>query len=427
MKRFNLFVSCLLWSSIGLTQPLDAAVAEVNDTIITKSELDKHFKDTKLQLMATHQAMPNDDILRKKVLEHLIDVYLQLQVAKNNNIALDDDELDDIMRNIAIQNKLTIDQLKEELVKHGMNWDSYRENLKKEVLLTRTQQQAVGREVHVSDRQVEDYLADAIDDEINQKIFHLQNIVVPVSETPSAQEVADAKNKALKLLDLVKKGQDFSQLAITESSDEYALDGGDLGERHLAELPDIFANVVVKMQVSQVQGPIRTPNGWQLIKLVGVNEDALHHQITKTHVKHILIKPGPQMTEVEAERFINNLSRQIKSGKSFDILAKQYSVDAATAIKGGDMGWVVSNELVPQFAEVMEKLKIEQISEPVKSPFGWHIIQVVERKVEDDSKAYQRQKVRAMLQQKKFQQAVQVWQQHLRAQAFINVIDKSLA
>ncbi|HBB52618.1 MAG TPA: molecular chaperone SurA [Legionellales bacterium] len=427
MKRFNLFVSCLLWSSIGLTQPLDAAVAEVNDTIITKSELDKHFKDTKLQLMATHQAMPNDDVLRKKVLEHLIDVYLQLQVAKNNNIALDDDELDDIMRNIAIQNKLTMDQLKEELVKHGMNWDSYRENLKKEVLLTRTQQQAVGREVHVSDRQVEDYLADAIDDEINQKIFHLQNIVVPVSETPSAQEVADAKNKALKLLDLVKKGQDFSQLAITESSDEYALDGGDLGERHLAELPDIFANVVVKMQANQVQGPIRTPNGWQLIKLVGVNEDALHHQITKTHVKHILIKPGPQMTEVEAERFINNLSRQIKSGKSFDILAKQYSVDAATAIKGGDMGWVVSNELVPQFAEVMEKLKIGQISEPVKSPFGWHIIQVVERKVEDDSKAYQRQKVRAMLQQKKFQQAVQVWQQHLRAQAFINVIDKSLA
>jgi peptidyl-prolyl cis-trans isomerase SurA len=420
-------VSCLLWSSIGLTQPLDSAVAEVNDTIITKSELDKHFKETKLQLIATHQATPNDDVLRKKVLEHLIDVYLQLQVAKNNNISLDDDELDDIVRNIAIQNKLTLDQLKEELVKHGMNWDAYRDNLKKEVLLTRTQQQAVGREVQVSDRQVEDYLADAIDDEVNQKIFHLQNIVVPVSETPSAQEVADAKNKALKLLDLVKKGQDFSQLAITESSDEYALDGGDLGERHLAELPDIFANVVVKMQVNQVQGPIRTPNGWQLIKLVGVNEDALHHQITKTHVKHILIKPGPQMTEVEAERFINNLSRQIKSGKSFDILAKQYSVDAATAIKGGDMGWVVSNELVPQFAEVMEKLKIGQISEPVKSPFGWHIMQVLERKVEDDSKAYQRQKVRAMLQQKKFQQAVQVWQQHIRAQAYIHIIDKSLA
>jgi peptidyl-prolyl cis-trans isomerase SurA len=427
MKKFNIFVSCLLWSSIGLTQPLDSAVAEVNDTIITKSELDKHFKETKLQLIATHQATPNDDVLRKKVLEHLIDVYLQLQVAKNNNISLDDDELDDIVRNIAIQNKLTLDQLKEELVKHGMNWDAYRDNLKKEVLLTRTQQQAVGREVQVSDRQVEDYLADAIDDEVNQKIFHLQNIVVPVSETPSAQEVADAKNKALKLLDLVKKGQDFSQLAITESSDEYALDGGDLGERHLAELPDIFANVVVKMQVNQVQGPIRTPNGWQLIKLVGVNEDALHHQITKTHVKHILIKPGPQMTEVEAERFINNLSRQIKSGKSFDILAKQYSVDAATAIKGGDMGWVVSNELVPQFAEVMEKLKIGQISEPVKSPFGWHIMQVLERKVEDDSKAYQRQKVRAMLQQKKFQQAVQVWQQHIRAQAYIHIIDKSLA
>jgi peptidyl-prolyl cis-trans isomerase SurA len=427
MKKFNLLVSCLLWSSVGLTQPLDSAVAEVNDTIITKSELDKHLQETKLQLLATHQAVPSNDILRKKVLEHLIDVHLQLQVAKNNNIVMEDDELDDIVRNIALQNKLTIEQLKDELIKHGMNWEAYRENLKKEVLLTRIQQQAVGREVHVSDRQVEDYLTEALDDEVNQKLFHLQNIVVPVSETPSADEVAAAKNKALKLLDLVSKGQDFNQLAIAESSDEYALDGGDLGERHLAELPDVFANAVVNMQVNQVKGPIRTPNGWQLIKLVGINEDALHHEMTKTHVKHILIKSGPQMTEVEAERFISNLSRQIKSGKSFDILAKQYSVDAATAVKGGDMGWVVSNELVPQFSEVMDKLKVGQISEPVKSPFGWHIIQVLERKVEDDSKAFQRQKVRAMLQQKKFQQAVQVWQQHIRAQAFINIIDKSLA
>lgn len=426
MKKFNLFVSCLLWSSVGLTQPLDAAVAEVNDTVITQSELEKHLSETKLQLLATHQALPSDDVLRKKVLQHLIDVHLQLQIAKNNNIALEDEELDDIIRNIALQNKLSLEQLKEELAKNGLNWDSYRENLKKEVLLTRTQQQAVGREIRVSDRQVEDYLAEAIDEQVNQKIFHVQNIVVPVSETPTAQELSAAKSKALKLLALARKGENFSQLAITESSDEYALDGGDLGERHLAELPDVFAKVVAEMKVNEIKGPIRTPNGWQLIKLLDINESALHHQITKTHVKHILIKSGPQMTELEAERFINNLSNQIKAGKSFDTLAKQYSVDAATAVKGGDMGWVVSNELVPQFSEVMDKLPVGKVSEPLKSPFGWHIMQVVDRKIEDDSKAFQRQKVRAMLQQKKFTQAVQVWQQHIRAQAYIHVIDKSL-
>ncbi len=427
MNKFTVLVSCILMSSIGLSQPLDSAVAEVNDMVITKSELEKHLAETKMQLTATHQQIPQEDVLRKKVLQHLIDVHLQLQVAKNNNIILEDEELDDIIRNIALQNKLTIDQLKEELVKHGLNWEAYRENLKKEVLLTRTQQQAVARDIRVSDKQVEDYLSEAIDDQVNQKKFHVQNIVVPVSEKPSVEEVAAAKQKAQNLLKLVNDGADFSQLAMTESSDEYALDGGDLGERYLAELPDIFAKAVVDMQPNQIKGPIRTPNGWQLIKLLAINEDALHHKIVKTHVKHILIKPGPQMTEVEAERFIQNLSHQIKAGKKFDTLAKQYSVDAVTAVKGGDMGWVVSNELVPQFSEVMDKLPEGQISEPVKTPFGWHIMQVVERKIEDDSKAFQRQKVRAMLQQKRFEQAVQVWQQHIRAQAYINIIDKKLA
>lgn len=427
MNKHLLFASFIAWSCLTQALPLDSAVAEVNDAIITKSELEKHLSETKMQLSATHQQLPQDDVLRKKVLQHLIDVHLQLQIAKNNNIGLEDEELDDIIRNIALQNKLSMEQLKEELIKHGLNWDSYRENLKKEVILTRTQQQAVGRDIRVSEKQVEDYLSEAKEDLSQLKKYHLLNIVVPLSENPSAAEVDASKRKAESLLKLIAQGADFSQIAITESSDEYALDGGDLGFRHLAELPEIFAKEVVNMKANQVSGPLRAPNGWQIIKLVAVNEDALHHQVVKTHVKHILIKPGAQMTEMEAERFIDNLSRQIKSGKKFDTLAKQYSVDAATAMKGGDMGWVVSNELVPQFAEVMDKLKEGQISEPVKTPFGWHIMQVVERKVDDDSQAFQRQKIRTMLQQKRFEQAVQVWQQHIRAQAYIHIIDKSLA
>jgi len=427
MNKITILIAFLLLSCMAFAQPLDYAVAEVNDMIITRSELDKHLADTKLQLQAAQQQIPSEDVLRKKVLEHLIDVHLQLQVAKTNNIVLEEEELDDIIHNIAVQNKLTTEQLRAEIVKHNLDWNSYRENLKKEVLLTRTQQQAVAGDIRVSDRQVEDYLSDAIAEQVNQKKFHLQNIVVPVPEKPSVEEVNLAKQKAQKLLSMVKSGANFSQLAVTESSDEYALDGGDLGERYLAELPEVFAKEVIDMQVNQIKGPIRTPNGWQLIKLLAVNEEDIHHKIVKTHVKHILIKSGPQMTEAEAERFIQNLSHQLKAGKKFDVLAKQYSVDAATAVKGGDMGWVVSNELVPQFAEVMDKMHEGQISEPLKSPFGWHIMQVVERKTEDDSLAFQRQKVRAMLQQKRFEQAVQVWQQHIRAQAYINIIDKQLA
>ena len=189
----------------------------------------------------------------------------------------------------------------------------------------------------------------------------------------------------------------------------------------------LFVPYLKNIKVNEVKGPIRTGNGWQLIKLIGINDADLKHQVTKTHVRHILIKPGPQMTDAQAEQLIHNIYRQIQAGKTFDGLAKQYSVDAATAVKGGDMGWVDASELVPQFAEVMEKLGIGHISVPVKTPFGWHIMQVLERKVEDDSLAYQRQQVRAMLKQKKFTEAVKTWQQHLRAQAFIHILDKSLA
>lgn len=426
MKQFIYFLVGLFSVTFSFSEPLDTVVAEVNDSIITKTEIDANLTETKQQLAARHVEMPSDEALRKQVFQHLIDVTLQLQFAKNNNIVLEDEELDDIIKNIALQNKLTVDQMKAEIAKAGMNWDRYRNNLKKEVVITRLQQQAVGRDIHINESQVDSYLKEAVAEQSGQKKFHLFNILVPLSEEPSTTEVAEAKQKADKLIQLARQGEDFSKMAITESSDEFALEGGDLGERYLAELPDIFAKNVQNMQLNETLGPIRTGNGWQLIKLVGINDDELHHKLTKTHVKHILIKAGPQMTEVEAEHSIQNIYRQIQGGKSFETLAKQYSVDAATAVKGGDMGWVVSNELVPQFAEVMDKLPNGGLSAPVKTPFGWHVMQVVERKVEDDSVAFQRQKVRSMLQQKRFAEAVKNWQQHLRTQAFLNVIDKSV-
>lgn len=426
MKRFLFYVVSILYVGLGYAEPLDTVVAEVNEEIITKSELEKNVAETKAQLVARHVDLPNERALNKQVLQHLIDVTLELQFAKNNNIVLENDELDEIIKNIAIQNKITVDQMKAEIVKAGMSWERYRDNLKKEVVITRLQQQAIGRDIHINERQVSSYLKDVVADQDGQKKYHVLNIVVPVSEEPTPTELAAAKTKAEKLLKIARLGEDFKQLAVTESSDEYALEGGDLGERYLAELPELFAKRVISMKPNEISEPLRAGNGWQIIKLVAINDQELHHRITKTHVKHILIKSGPQMTEVEAEHSIQNIYRQIQAGKRFDNLAKQYSVDAATAINGGDMGWVVSNELVPQFAEVMDKLPIGGVSGPVKSPFGWHVMQVLERKEEDDSLAFQREKVRAMLRQKRFSEAVKTWQQHLRTQAFVNILDKSL-
>ena len=429
MKKQIFFFLILLplLSMATPAQPLDKVVAIVNDNVITASELAAQMDILRQQLLAKNMQLPPDTVLRKQVLQHLIDVDLQLQVAKNNNITIDSSELDESIAKIAADNKLSLTELREELAKQGLSWDSYRENIRKEMLISRIQQRSVGKDVVVSAQQVDDYLKTSHQSEKTQQLFHVQNIVIPLSDEPTTDQLNKARKKALTLLGKIKHGADFNQLAIAESSGEYALEGGDLGDRHLAELPDVFANEVIGMKVGEVAGPIRTGNGFQLIKLVSVNENSLHHEVTKTHVRHILLKQDANMTTAEADKKINNLYQQLKSGKDFALLAKQHSLDAASAVKGGDLGWVVSEELVPAFAEAMNALPINTVSKPVKSPFGWHLIEVLERKTVDDSEMFKRQQVRQFLHQRKFAEAVQNWQQHVRTDAYINIMEKDLA
>ena len=411
----------------ALAQPLDKVVAVVNDNVITESELATQTEQLKQQLMAKNMQLPPEAVLRKQVLQHLIDVDLQLQLAKMSSIVIDNTELDEAIAKIATDNKLTLTQLREAVSKQGLSWETYRENIHKEMLIGRLQQRAVGKDIVISPQQVDDYLSTSPESEKAKQLFHVQNIVIPLPEEPTAAQVKQALAKADSLLSKIKHGQDFSDLAVAESSGEFALEGGDLGERHLAELPEIFAKVVIDMKAGEVSKPIRTGNGYQLIKLVAINENKERHEITKTHVRHILLKQATNMTAVEAEKQINNLYQQLKSGKDFGLMAKQYSLDAASAVKGGDLGWVVPDELVPQFADAMKDLPPHVISKPVKTVFGWHLIEVLERKIIDDSESFHRQQVRQFLQQRKFSEAVQNWQQHIRSDAYVNVMDKELA
>lgn len=427
-KRIQFFVILLLaFTMAEAAQPLDKVVAIVNDDVITASELNAQMELLRQQLVAKKTPLPPDTVLRKQVLQHLIDVNLQLQLAKKNNMTIENAELDQTIEKIAQSNKLTLTQLREALQQQGMDWDAYRENIRKEMLIHHIQQTAIGKDITVTPEQVADYLRTAEHTQNTNQTFHLQNIVIPLPEEPTTVQVNKAKEKALALLTKIKQGENFDRMAIAESSGEYALDGGDLGERHLAELPEVFAQQVIKMKVGDVSGPIRTGNGFQLIKLVSMGGNSDQHMVVKTHVRHILLKQDVNMTSMEANKQINNIYEQLKSGKDFALMAKQYSLDAASAVKGGDLGWVTSDELVPTFAEAMNALPINVISKPVKSPFGWHLIQVLARKTVDDSKSYQQQQVRQFLHQRKFNEAVQDWQQHIRADAYVNIVEKELA
>jgi len=420
----------ILFSGVSFAegkQVLDKVVAVVNNGVITSSELDAQVALSKKQIIAQKMQMPQESVLRKQVLQHLIDVDLQMQMAKQNGIIIDSTELNDAIEKIAESNHINLSQLREAITSQGISWQEYRRNIRKEMVLTRLQQKAVGKDVSVSNEQVEQYLKTQPLVDNSTLTYHLQNIVIPLNEEPTSAQVKKAKNVADQLLAKINKGEDFNRLAIEQSSGEFALEGGDLGVRHLAELPEVFAKEVVTMKVGQIAGPIRTGNGFQLLKLVAIGGESNSHIVTQTHVRHILLKADSSMLPADAKKQVENIYQQVKAGKDFAKMAKQYSLDSSSAIKGGDLGWVGPGELVPEFEKAMNDLPLHTVSQPVKSQFGWHIIEVMERKQKDDSQAFKKQQVRQFLQQRKFAEAVQNWQQHLRTEAYINIVEKGLA
>lgn len=429
-KRIALI--CVLLAAVGVTQAkqlLDKVVAVVNNSVITASELDKQVAMAKKQLLAQRIQLPPDSVVRKQVLQHLIDVDLQLQMAKQHGISVDDTELTQAIERIAAANHATLSQMREEIVKQGMGWNEYRENIRKEMILSNLQQKAVGHDVMITNEQVEQYLKTEGDLPVDRThlTYHLKNIVIPLNDEPTPAQMKKAQAIAAQILISIKKGADFNRVAVEKSTGDFALDSGDLGERHLAELPELFAKEVVNMKVGQVAGPLRAGNGLQLIKLVAIGGEQQQHMVTLTHVRHILLKPDANMLPEDVKKQVNNIYQQLKAGKDFAKMAKQYSLDPGSAVKGGDLGWVTPGELVPEFEKTMNKLALNQVSQPVKTQFGWHLIEVLGRKQQDDSTAFKKQQIRQFLHQRKFAEAVQNWQQHIRTDAYVNIVEKDLA
>ncbi len=423
------FVFLLVFFAItaNANEPLDKVVAVVNNDVITASEINAEVTRLRQQLVAKGMEVPSDATLRKEVLQHLIGVDLELQLAKQNNITVDSEDLDEAISKIAATNHLSLSRLREEIHKQGLSWKTYRETIRKEMLIGRLQQKAVAKDIQVSNQQVEDYIKTSQYDDKAQQTYHLHTLLVPLSEEPTTEQVKSAQQKAKDLLLKSKQGKTLKQLAVTQSSDEFTLEESDLGERHLAELPEIFAQFAAQMKLGEVAGPIRAGNGYHVIKLIAIGSNHQAHIVTKTHVRHILIKPDAQMPTAEAETQAENVYQQLKAGKDFSVMAKQYSSDSASAIKGGNLGWVNPGELVPEFEKAMDALPVNKVSKPIKSGFGWHIIEVLARKKVDDSESFKRQQARQFLQHRKFTEAIQNWQQHLRAEAYVNIIDKELA
>lgn len=422
MKNFRLI---LIGLAISLCQnlyaePLDKIMAVVNDTVITQSEVKEQTQLILSNLKQKGVKTPSLKILQKQVLNHIIDVELQLQVAEKNGLDIDEAELNDGIKRVLQRNNINQAELKKSLANEGLTFAKYKENFKKEMLIAKLQQKTVGNQVSVDDEEVDAYLKSHQKD--IKKTYHIKDIVISLPEAPSPEALAKAKTVAKNLLEKLKNGADFSQEALANSSGEFALAGGDLGYRSLAELPDIFAKDVQNMQKGQLKGPIRAPNGLHIIKLEDIKSSAPVHMVTLTHAKHILITNRNGVSDKEILAKMKSIKESLAKGKSFADLAKAYSEDTMSAKKGGDLGWVHQGELVPQFEKTMNQLAINQISAPVKSDFGYHLIQVLGRKKIDDSKTQQKMLIKQNLYQAKFQEAIQMWLQQVKASSYIQMM-----
>jgi peptidyl-prolyl cis-trans isomerase SurA len=409
--------------SAGLTvtaQELDAIVAVVNDDVVVRSDLEKEIALVVPQLTRQGTAVPPQAQLEKQVLDRLIRKRLQQQRAKDLGITVDDAALTEAMANIASRNGLSLEELKATLESGGIRFEDFREDTRAQLLTSRLQSQEVMKKIQVSEREIDLFLAKEASRLVEREQVRLQHILVALPEPASAEQIKTAEDKAKRLVAKLRAGADFSEVAVRESDGRNALEGGDLGWFEMGAVPALVADLAYTLAEGEVSDPIRSPSGFHVIKMREIKA-ATPKDVTQTNVRHILIRTDELVSDEDAKQRLSQLRKRIEGGEDFATLARAHSNDTGSALKGGDLGWVSPGDTVPDFEERMNALQPKQISEPFKSPFGWHIVQVLERRAQDTSKDVLRVKAREALQRRKAEEATEEWLRQLRDEAYVEV------
>jgi peptidyl-prolyl cis-trans isomerase SurA len=412
--------------------PLDTVVAVVNDQVITASQLSQQEDLIKKQLAGSNTRLPSEAQFRRQVLQHMIDTTLQMQIAKSAGITVSDEDLDKTISQIAAQNNLTLAQMPAKLAQQGMNYQQYRNEIRNEMTIAQVEQRAIGSSIVITPQEVNDMLGAVKKNDLTgntQSVmgaYHLKDILISLPDTPTPDQIDQAKKQAVAVVAKLRAGADFSQTAVGLSQDQNALQGGDLGWRKLAELPDPFIAYVKTMQPGDIAGPIRTPNGFHIIKLIeaqGLNPLSEKHVITEAQVRVILLKNNPLLTDQQMQDQAKSVKEDILAGQDFAKAVEINSQDAASINHGGNLGWVQPGMLPEGLDQSIAQLKLKQISDPVKTSQGWYIVQVLARRqVQQNKQDFINTQVREMIYKRKFNEAVQNWVQRLRSQSFVKVM-----
>ncbi len=413
-----LFIALVLPLTAMATTPLNHIVATVNDDVIMQSELDTRIAVVVEQLQKQQAQLPPESALKKQVLDRLILENLQLQMAERGGIRIDDETLNKNLRNLAKQNSMTLDQFRQVLEKDGYDYVAFRENFRNQLTMNRIRQQMVDNRVEVTEQEVDHLLASAASFNDQHREYHLAHILVSVPEVASPEQVQAARQRIDDILARLKAGADFAQTAIAESDGQQALEGGDLGWRKTGQLPSFFSGVVGQLQKGRISDPIRSPSGFHLIKIVDIRGDE-RHIIKQTRARHILLRPDTLVSEEDVKIRLQQLRTRIVQGEDFAKLARANSQDPGSGSEGGDLGWVTPGQMVPEFEKAMNELAIGEVSQPVKSRFGWHLIQVQDRREEDNTEDYRRTRARESIRQRKTDEELEIWLRRLRDESYV--------
>lgn len=414
------FILPLMHANIALAGvTVDRIVAVVNDDVIMASELAVKVRTLRNQMREQNAQLPPADILERQVLESIIINKLQLQFAQNTGIQIDEETLNRTISNIAAENKLNLTQFREILERDGYNYEGFREDIRNEITISRLRQRQVDNRVTVTDREIDLLLANEEIQGGAETQYHLSHILIAMPEGATADEIEQARLVADKVKEDLENGADFAALAAEVSDGQQARQGGDLGWRKIEEIPSLFTAQAVKMKEGEVSEPIQSPSGFHIIKLSGLRNSDQVHIVTQTHARHILLRLNELLTEEEARQRLAQLKLRIEAGDDFAELARSHSEDPGSAINGGDLGWANPGDMVLEFQEQMDQLEPGEISEPFASPFGWHIVQVLERRQHDNTEDFRRAKAREIIRVRKTEEARQNWLRSLRDEAYV--------
>ena len=424
----NILLPALLVLAVVLTSPghaqesdlqtLDQVLAVVNNSVVTQTDLDREMHTIIQQSRQNKQPLPTDEKLRKQVLERLILQQVQIQQAKRMGLKITDDQLNSRLRRIAASNKLSLEEFRQRLIEDGFNYPKFREDVRRDMLIQQVRKRLVENKISISEQEIDEFLDANKQETDKQTEHHLRHIQIAVPEGADAATIGAAKERAEALLARARGGENFSSLAIAESNGQNALEGGDLGWRTFNQIPARFAAALEDMQPGDTSDVLQSAVGFHIIKLEAKRGEA-KHVVRQTHARHILLKTNVIRDEKTAKTTLETLRERALQGDDFGELAKAHSEDYASAGAGGDLGWYSPGKMVRAFEEAANELEINAISEPFESPYGWHLLQVLARRDEDNTAEYLRTVARENLLGRKAESEIELWVRRLRDEAFV--------